>query len=118
MARLIDADNLKDDFDCVGFNDYDDYNRALRIIDNAPTVEEEEEPFITECRETSIKENLPLYFIYYEETGVLEIYETKTKELFEKRHCSKHLPNYKFKEIVTDYLDWYSDWREADNDRP
>ena len=38
--RLIDADVLKDDFDCVGFNDYDDYNRALRIIDNTPTVEE------------------------------------------------------------------------------
>lgn len=38
--RLIDADALKNDFDCVGFNDYDDYNRALRIIDNAPTVEQ------------------------------------------------------------------------------
>lgn len=38
--RLIDADALKDDFDCIGFNDYDDYNRALRIIDNAPTIEE------------------------------------------------------------------------------
>lgn len=37
--RLLDADALKEDFDCVGFNDYDDYNRALRIIDNAPTVE-------------------------------------------------------------------------------
>lgn len=38
--RLIDADALKNDFDCIGFNDYDDYNRALRIIDNAPTIEE------------------------------------------------------------------------------
>lgn len=40
-VRLIDANALKEDFDCVGFNDYDDYNRALRIIDNAPTVEPE-----------------------------------------------------------------------------
>lgn len=37
--RLGDLDALKEDFDCVGFNDYDDYNRALRIIDNAQTVE-------------------------------------------------------------------------------
>lgn len=81
-------------------------------INNAPTVEEAEKPFITECRETAIKENLPLYFIYYEETGVLEVYVTKTKELFEKRHCSKHLSNYEFNEIVTDYLDWYLDWKE------
>lgn len=36
---LISRSALKEDFDCVGFNDYDDYNRALRIIDNAPTVE-------------------------------------------------------------------------------
>lgn len=36
--RLIDADALKEDFECVGFNDYDDFNRALWIIDNAPTV--------------------------------------------------------------------------------
>ena len=37
--RLGDLDALKEDFDCVGFNDYDDYIRALRIIDNAPTVD-------------------------------------------------------------------------------
>lgn len=37
--RHIDADALKEDFDCVWFNDYDDYKRALRIIDNAPTVD-------------------------------------------------------------------------------
>lgn len=37
---LISREALKNDFDCVGFNDYDDYNRALRIIDNAPTVEQ------------------------------------------------------------------------------
>lgn len=36
---LISREALKKDFDCVGFNDYDDYNRALRIIDNAPTVD-------------------------------------------------------------------------------
>ena len=35
---LISREALKNDFDCVGFNDYDDYNRALRIIDNAATV--------------------------------------------------------------------------------
>ncbi len=39
--RLGDLDALKDDFECVGFNDYDDFNRALRIIDNAQTVEPE-----------------------------------------------------------------------------
>jgi predicted RNA-binding Zn-ribbon protein involved in translation (DUF1610 family) len=66
---------------------------------------------ITECRDTAVKENLPLYFIYYEETGVFEVYITETGELFEKRHCSKHLPNYEFKEIVTNYLDSYLDWK-------
>ncbi len=71
----------------------------------------EEKPFITECRNASIEQNLPLYFVYYEETGILEVYVTETKELFEKRHCSKHLPDYKFKEIVINYLDWYSDWK-------
>ena len=71
----------------------------------------EEKPFITMCRDTAIKENLPLYFIYYEETGVFEVYITETKELFEKRHCAKHLPNYEFQEIVTNYLDSYSDWK-------
>ena len=29
---------MKNDFECVGFNDYDDYNRALRIINNASSV--------------------------------------------------------------------------------
>lgn len=83
------------------------------LINNAPTVEETEEPFVTECRETAIKENLPLYFVYYEETGIFEVYITKTKELFEKRHCSKYLSNYKFREIVTNYLDWYFDWKDG-----
>ena len=36
---LISREALREDFDRVGFNDYDDYNRALRIIDNAPAVE-------------------------------------------------------------------------------
>ena len=85
--------------------------KALNCIDNAPTVEEKENSFITECRNTAIKENLPLYFVYYEEIGVLEVYVTETKELFEKRHCAKHLPNYKFKEAVMSYLDWYSGWK-------
>lgn len=39
MDDLISREALKNDFDCVGFNDYDDYNRALRIIDNAPPIE-------------------------------------------------------------------------------
>lgn len=39
-GRIPDTDKisrsaLKDDFDRIGFNDYDDYNRALRIIDDA-----------------------------------------------------------------------------------
>lgn len=86
-------------------------HHCLPIIDNAPVAEEMEKPFITECRDTAIKENLPLYFVYYEEIGVLEVYVTETKELFEKRRCSKHLPDYKFKEAVIKYLDWYSDWK-------
>lgn len=94
---------------------------SLKLIDNAPTVdactnEEVEKPFITECRNTAIEKNLPLYFVYYEEPGVFEVYVTATKELFEKRHCSKHLSNYEFEEIVTHYLDDYSDWRKNEND--
>jgi hypothetical protein len=37
--RLGDLDALKEAFDCSFFNDEDDYKRALRIIDNAPTVD-------------------------------------------------------------------------------
>lgn len=84
---------------------------VFNIIDDTPTVEEIEKPFITECRTTAIEKNLPLYFVYYEETGIFEVYITETKELFEKRHCSKHLSNYEFNEIVTHYLDDYSDMR-------
>lgn len=77
----------------------------LNVIKNVPTIEETEKPFIAECRDTALKMNLPLYFVYYEETGILEVYVTETKELFEKRHCSKHMSNYEFKELVTRYLD-------------
>ena len=83
---------------------------VIMTIDNAPAVEYLETSFITECRNAALEQNLPLYFVYYEETGILEVYVTKTKELFEQRRCSKHLPYYKFKEAVTKYLDWYSDW--------
>ena len=82
----------------------------LNAIKNASTVEEVEEPFITECRNTAIEKNLPLYFVYYKETGVFEVYVTKTKELFEKRHCYKHLSDYEFRNLTIQYLDEYSDW--------
>ena len=118
--RLIDADELKEALQkCKNEPNYqhegEDWRNGLciaeELIDNALAVEEKENSFITECRNTAIKENLPLYFVYYEEIGVLEVYVTETKELFEKRHCAKHLPNYKFKEAVMSYLDWYSDWK-------
>jgi hypothetical protein len=118
--RLIDADELrKCAIPCEIHNGaLTDMCVPLYQIDNAPTVEEIEKPFITECRNASIEENLPLYFVYYEETGVVEIYITETKELFEKRHCPKHLPNYKFKEVAINYLDWYFDWKgSADIER-
>lgn len=83
----------------------------LDTIENAPVVEELREPVITECRDTAIEKNLPLYFVYYEETGVFEVYVTETNELFEKRHCSKHLLDYEFNEIATHYLHDYSDWK-------
>jgi len=82
----------------------------IEAIENAPAVEEMEPPFITECRNSAIERNLPLYFVYYEETGVFEAYVTKTKELFEKRHCVKHLQNYEFHNLAMQYLDDYSDW--------
>lgn len=105
MTRLIDADKLYPD--CLTKEGR--VAISARQIASAPTVKEMEKPFITECKNTAIAENLPLYFVYYEETGVLEVYVTKTNELFEKRHCSKHLSNYEFKEIVTQYLDWYNE---------
>ena len=108
--RLIDADALKKKLVECGYA-LVDFGGLFFIIDNAPTVEETENLFITECRDIAIMENLPLYFVYYEVTGVFEVYITETKELFEKRHCSKHLSNYEFNEIVTNYLDWYSDWK-------
>lgn len=78
--------------------------------ENASTVEEIEKPFITECRNASIEKGLPLYFVYYEETGVLEVYKTDTKELFEKRHCVKQMPAYEFQQLAIRYLDEYSNW--------
>lgn len=110
--RIIDADELKKcAIPCEIHNgSLTDLCVPLYQIDNAPTVEETEEPFVTECRNTAIEKNLPLYFVYYEETGVFEVYITETKELFEKRHCAKYLPAYKFQEIATHYLDWYLDW--------
>lgn len=89
----------------------------LLIIKFMNLFEEKEEPFITESRNAAIEQNLPLYFVYYEEKGIFEVYETETKELFEKRHCAKHIPNYEFKNIVALYLDNYSDWKgSAEND--
>jgi hypothetical protein len=76
----------------------------LDTIKNAPAIEEMEKPFITECRDIAIKANLPLYFVYYEETGVFEVYITATQELFEKRHCSKYLSKAEFADIATRYL--------------
>ena len=78
---------------------------------DAPAVEEIEKPFIAECRNTAIEKNLPLYFVYYEETGVFDVYKTDTKELFEKRHCAKQLSSYEFQEIATRYLDSYLSWK-------
>lgn len=112
---LISREALKNAFTSETRNIYEFVclSYVLEKIDNAPSVEETEEPFITECRDTAIEENLPLYFVYYEEAGILEVYVTETKELFEKRRCSKHLLDYKFKEAVIKYLDWYSDWKRG-----
>lgn len=90
-------------------------NIAGNIIDGE-VVEEIEKPFITECREDAIKDNLPLYFVYYEEIGVFEVYVTETRELFEKKRCYKHLPNYAFNNMVNNYLEWYSDWRGIEHE--
>lgn len=74
-------------------------------------LEETHDSFVvTECRNTAIKENLPLYFIYHEETGVFEVYVTKTKELFEKRRCVKRLKDYEFQNLARQYLDDYSEY--------
>lgn len=111
--RLIDADALKEVIHSKsdGMEDLWDTAGVLNAINCSPTVEETEKPFIVKCRDKAIKENLPLYFVYYEETGVFEVYITATKELFEKRHCSKHLLNYEFEDIAIRYLDDYSDWK-------
>ena len=87
-----------------------DYRETTGEFNCIPPEEETEKPFITECRNIALEKNLPLYFVYYEETGVFEVYKTDTKELFEKRHCAKHLSAYEFQEIATRYLADYSDW--------
>ena len=59
--RLIDADALKEDFDIAFFNDYDDYKKALRIIDNAPTVDMSTELSVAylKCRRQGQSEERP-----------------------------------------------------------
>ena len=117
MTRLIDADALKNDLitffpdKCLeGITTKTLFKQILTDIDNAPTVEENEKPFVTECRNTAIEKGLPLYFLYYEETGAFEVYKTDTKELFEKRHCVKHMKDYEFQQLASRYLDDYSNW--------
>lgn len=39
--RLIDADRLMSDFLCTIYNDLDDLNRTEKLINEAPTVEEQ-----------------------------------------------------------------------------
>ncbi len=68
---------------------------------------ESEKPFITKCRDTAIEKGLPMYFVYYEETGVIDIYITATNQLFEKRHTSKHLLDYEFKQLAESYINAY-----------
>ena len=103
--RPIDADELIEEL-----RDWADPS-VITFINNAPTIEEIEKSFITECRNTAIEKGLPLYFLYYEETGVFEVYITDTKELFEKRHCTKHMKDYEFQQLANRYLDEYSNWR-------
>lgn len=82
----------------------------LNTIKNVTAVEEVENPLIAKCRDTAINENIPLFCVYYKDTGIFEVYITETKELFEKRHCAKQLSTYEFQEIATRYLDDYLDW--------
>lgn len=71
--------------------------------------ENKEKPFMVQCRNEAIQKNLPLYFIYYEKTGVFEVYVTKTKELYEKRHTRKFLTDYEFRKLVDSYLSSYAE---------
>lgn len=119
MKLIIDIPNEKYNKIKEWEDNITDYQTTLtlyRAVRNGIPYEKVGEPFITECRDTAIKENLPLYFVYYEETGIFEAYITETKELFEKRRCSKHLSSYEFKGIATDYLDDYSNWKEYHDD--
>ena len=109
LHNIKDHIGGNDTFDALKIEAIDLAINALKS--QCTTDEETKESFINECKDTAIKENLPLYFIYYAETGVFEVYATETGELFEKRHCSTHLSNDEFRDIVTDYLDWYSDWK-------
>ena len=90
---------------------------ASTRLQNEQNIEDEEaeKHFITACRDMAVEEGLPLYFIYYNETSVLEVYVTETEELFEKRHCLKHLPKYEFKSIANKYLDGYLEWKGKEN---
>ncbi len=108
--RPIDADDLKEHIVqlMLVYSGTELENAILNAIDNAETVEEKEESFITECRDKAIEDNLPLYFIYYEETGVLEVYVTKTKELFEKVRWVQPLSYYELERVADIYLNAYS----------
>lgn len=75
------------------------------IADGIPVADED--PIVTECRNTAAEKDLPLYFIYHEETGIIEIYITATGQLFEQRHTSKHLSAYEFKQLAENYINAY-----------
>lgn len=107
---LISREALKEAFEEKQKTTFCGVYQFLELIDNAPTVEENEKPFVTECRNTAIEKGLPLYFLYYEETGAFEVYKTDTKELFEKRRCVKHMEDYEFQQLANRYLDDYSNW--------
>lgn len=99
-----------DTFDALKIEAIDLAIKALQLHDDfekCAADEEIEKSYINACRNASLNENSPLYFIYYEETGVFEVYITETRELFEKRHCSKHMSDDEFHKIVTLYLDSY-----------
>lgn len=92
----------------LGLSEDNPFYEAVELAIKALAVEDEENIVITECRKAAIAKGLPLYFIYDEITGTFEVYVTKTKELFEKRHCIKHLSDYEFEHLAYQYLDDYS----------
>ena len=114
LQKTFDEECYKDCGSCKKLKYYridKAYHYRCGLIDDMPTAEEIEEPFITSVRNEAIEKNIPLYFFYNEETGAFEVYITETKELFEKLHCSKHLSDSEFMRIVNHYLDVYSDWK-------